>query len=282
MTTDKLEVAPVKSLEDCAKLRRICAKIGGWVHLFHEISLETGWRTSDVCRLRFDNINFKTGKTSITVAKQTRAAQTKAFRTLARKFIAPRLDAPDLTIFEYRRLTTLKTEAEFKTVLTDTEFALCQEAASKAKVKPDSKTLSANTVKMIERLREKDSGEEYVFARQFTEARNRKDLDGHISRQAVWKRFKQIGEMLENDGVTFTPGYGFSAYSLRKTYIYRVYANAKAKGKDGLSTARDAVGHSDIAVTKRYVMLDYDEAQEISAELFKQTGKTMLNAALAA
>ena len=51
-----------------------------WMALFWQISVATGWRTSDVCRLSYASIDWNDGTATIRVSKQTLSAESRAYR----------------------------------------------------------------------------------------------------------------------------------------------------------------------------------------------------------
>lgn len=262
------KVWPVKKAEDCATMQQIANKIGGWVALFHDISMGTGWRTGDVCALRFDDIDFDTGFVTISVAKQTKAAKTKAFMNVVRQAIENRRALADDNA-EFRRLTLIK-PVDFIPELTAEELKAAEKARANAKGKESVVALRPDIVERIKALQERDSANQWVFAKQFTESRNSGSLaDGHISRQSVWKRFRQIGAKLKEAGVKIPR---FSAYSLRKAFAYAIKRVADAAGRNGTAEACDALGHSSIAMTRKYLMLDIDEMIERQRRLWAAQG----------
>lgn len=257
------KVQPIKDAAGWQALEDQAHKAGGWVALFHDIAVATGWRTGDICGLRFDEIDFDEGRASITVDKQTKAARTRAFLRGVKTAISARLlDASDQ---EFRRLTLVK-PADFVPELTPGERAACEEMASKAKAKTDSKLLPPDVIDRIRALREQDTGNEWVFARQFTDGRNSKGMDGHVTRQAAWKAFKKLGAALKEAGVRVKK---FSVYSTRKIAAYMIMTMANAAGKDGKAAARDFLGHKDITTTEHYLCLDQEEADATQREFME-------------
>ncbi|EPY9681305.1 tyrosine-type recombinase/integrase, partial [Klebsiella pneumoniae] len=74
-------MTPVYDRDEQRKLReRIQQTQPDWVLLWWDIATVTGWRTSDVCNLRYSCINWETGTATIVVAKQTKAAEARASR----------------------------------------------------------------------------------------------------------------------------------------------------------------------------------------------------------
>lgn len=62
--------SPIYERGEQIKLReRIQQTQPEWVLLWWDISVVTGWRTADVCNLRYSSIDWEAGKATITVAK---------------------------------------------------------------------------------------------------------------------------------------------------------------------------------------------------------------------
>lgn len=283
-------VWPVKSKEGRNELYAQIAKLPPLYRLFGEIAVATGWRTTDICRLRFDDI--KNGKAKIVIAKQTKAAGTRAMMAFVRNIFDQRLETARanadhqqvaaLTWYQGRDLVAGKKGGKPKWVPRMNLFMakLLEEqpelqtsldlARGTADDKVDTKKLTPEILAQIKRLKERDSANQWVFAKQFTRTRNRGSLeDGPISRQSIWKVFKKIGEILDAKG--FLSG-AFSAYSLRKTVAYARYQNVNKTGRNGLEEARKFLGHSNAETTLKYLMIGEEENEVAQEEHIRDEG----------
>ncbi|MEI9716897.1 integrase [Moellerella wisconsensis] len=253
---------PIYDKREQAKLLDYMAKTQpDFVMIWWEISISTGWRTADVCRLQYSNIDFETGIATITVAKQSRAAESRAYRKglLAIKESRKRDAMMQGDAVQYMKLDAAPLES-FSSGLSDEEEQLISELVSSAPIKTDSKKLPAGLLKRLQRRQEMNLCDDYVFSRSQCSSNYGKTLDGHITRQAIWKRlcsvFAWFAKMVNSK-------LKLSAYSTRKTFAYNVM---KLAGADGLLLASEALGHSNPSVTRRYLGLA-SKCQEIQERL---------------
>ncbi|MEY8773399.1 hypothetical protein AB6T85_23630 [Erwinia sp. ACCC 02193] len=283
-------VRPVKAAADRAKVRQHIADNGpAWLLLFHDIALQTGWRTADICRLDRDAFNFTDGSVSITIAKQTKAAGTRAFMAAVRKELATMKDvalaANDLA--EFVRLNKLaivapacpgedetlgarvareETEATIGAIIGADALARAVDARRRAMAagrKTDTKLLHPATLAQIKRMLATHT-QPWLFSGRVTGSNRNKTASGHVTRQSVWRaldRLRDSDKTLRSIGVNCAK---FSAYSLRKSFAYSEFDRAEAAGKDGLAAARDSLGHSDSRITEAYLCRDEEEQEAIN------------------
>lgn len=225
-----------------------------WLSLFWQISVATGWRTSDVCRLEYSSIDWQNGTATITVSKQTLSAESRAYRKgllkvkETRKREALLANNPS----EYMHLDATPVES-FAASLSSEEESMIGEMVAAAPVKTDRKKLPVSLLKKLQERRENNFADDYVFSRSQSESNRSRWQSGHITRQAVWKRLavvfawfaKAVNEKLK-----------LSAYSARKCFAYALYQAAEKAGQSGLMAACTALGHGSPEVTRRYLGLD--------------------------
>lgn len=134
-------MTPVYDRDEQRKLReRIQQTQPDWVLLWWDIATVTGWRTSDVCNLRYSCINWETGTATIVVAKQTKAAEARATRkgieiVRQQRKDAARLAADHIAYMKWDSITCDALAAD----MSDEEQAIVFGLVAKADVKHDTK-----------------------------------------------------------------------------------------------------------------------------------------------
>lgn len=246
-TNSKLPIAECDQKAVRAKIRKDCPE---WMALFHEVSLITGWRTSDVCALSFSDIDFDTGRAEIVVQKQSKAAQSRALtkfiegQRAARK--ASAMAAGDFQ--EYMRLDAA-TRDDLAAELTPEQVEQARAAVQAAKLKTDSKTLPDHLIAKLRNLRERNHFDVFIFSRRLCASNRARGQEGHITRQSVWKWYSAVFEALKD---TIQNASRLSSYSTRKTFACAIL---KAAGGD-VATVMAMFGHSSIQMSLRYLGLD--------------------------
>lgn len=233
-----------------------------WMLVFHDLSLETGWRTSDVANLRYECIDFTKGEARIVVAKQTRSAQARALskglaqlRTTRKQAALSQGDAVGYMRWDAATRDELAADA------TPEEVEHLAHLISTAPKKIDTKRLSAG---LLARLKDMESaafwGDGFIFSRALTASNaTRLQSGAPITRQTVWARFRAVFDELAG---LLEQAVELSAYSLRKTWARRLY---EATGKS-IGAVMAQFGHSSAQMSMRYLSLD-DEAAEAQARM---------------
>ena len=235
--------------------------------LFWRVSIATGWRTSDVCELRFSDIDFNTGKATIVVNKQTKAAEARAYNKCL-KLAQERMKkaaamAGDLHQYMIIDQTSYKDIMEVMTPdqVTTLESELLK-AVSTAPQKIDTKKLPVKVLDEIKARQEANIFDDYVFSRRLMRSHRAKNESGHCSRQGVWKALKTVFVWFSAE---VNGALKLSAYSSRKTFAYNMM-----KGKDGkgnfVSEVCEAFGHSSLSITFKYLSLQ-SKADELQAQM---------------
>ncbi len=242
-----------------------------WLRVFWLLSIETGWRTGDVCRLSYRDFDLAAGSCEITVAKQTKAAQARAARAVVMAHIdeARELAALAGEIPRWQRLGKLNPEQYLDTLAGDERDSLLAEiqaAADNARPKIDTKQLSPQLVAELRRMQAENAPFDFVFDRRILASNRAAGVrDGeneHISRQCVWRKMRdvfqaalnmapQLRKVVRAGRELLVKVMRYSAYSSRKTSLSLV---ATAAGKVDLAAAASFIGHADTKVTERYVM----------------------------
>lgn len=247
---------------------RIKAVLDESYWLWYRVSVDTGWRTTDCCELKFSDINFETGEVCITVNKQTRSATARAANATMKKWHTTLMNrafmSGDATL--YMKIN----EAGYKGIeqfLTEDDIGKFEadviNAVNNADVKRDKRKLSKVALDAIKERMERNIWDDYVFSRHLLKSNRAKNVDGCLTRQSIWKAMKSVftwfvGKIVGTDKL--------SAYSTRKTYAYNLLQKAREAGKDGLSIVCDSLGHSSISMTKKYLGLATD-AEELQAAM---------------
>ncbi|EFL9897495.1 integrase, partial [Escherichia coli] len=136
-------MTPVYDRDEQRKLReRIQQTQPDWVLLWWDIATVTGWRTSDVCNLRYSCVNWETGQATIIVAKQTKAAEARATRKGIEIVRQQRKDAARLAAdhIAYMKWDSIGCD-ELAADMNDEEQAIVFGLVAKADVKHDTKQL---------------------------------------------------------------------------------------------------------------------------------------------
>lgn len=256
-------MTPVYEREEQRKLReRIRNTQPDWVLLWWDIATVTGWRTSDVCNLRYSCINWETGKATIVVAKQTKAAEARATRKGIEIVRQQRKDAARITAdhIAYMKWDSISCD-ELAADMSDDEQSIVFELVSKAEVKHDTKQLPAGIIK---RLRERQArnfvDDDLVFSRSQIESNRCHSLEGSVSRQTIWRKLHNVMTWFTR---FINSKLRLSAYSSRKIAAFNLMS---AGGEQGLLVASEMLGHSNPSITRTYLQLG-SKASEIQFNL---------------
>lgn len=255
--------SPVYERDEQIKLReRIQKTQPEWVLLWWDISVVTGWRTADVCNLRYSCIDWETGKATITVAKQTKAAEARATRKgveLVRKARkdACRLSGDHVGYMQWDSATADEIAAH----MTAEEQEACFELVSRADVKRDTKQLPPGILRRLRERQERNLiDDDLVFSRSQIESNRCASLDGPITRQSVWRRLHTVCTWFMRH---VNAKLRLSAYSTRKIAAFNMMRRG---GEQGLLIASEMLGHSNPAVTRTYLQLG-SQAGELQAAM---------------
>lgn len=272
-TSDKKKTntkQPIYELDDQrAILDRIKDTLDPTYSLWWRVAVSTGWRTADVCRLQFSDINFDDGTATIVVAKQTKAAEARAYNKALKTYRdeLKRQAAMSGDLNRYMQLDQLDhkqlLDSDMITIEQRAELeALITDAVSRAPVKRDTKTLPKNVLNEIMERMERNIFDDYVFSRRLMAANSIKNKDGHLSRVGVWKALKAVFTWFTN---AIGKKLKLSAYSSRKTFAYRML-RGKSGREQNLTEVMQAFGHSSIQMTMKYLGLS-SKADELQREL---------------
>lgn len=261
--------SPIHSrIEQQAIQARIDSELGSTYSLWWRLAIATGYRTTDVCEIKFSDIDFSTGTVAITINKQTRAATARAANRVLKEWHFKLKQKAhqagdhklylDIDISGYKQIEQFLTDEDMRQLEVD-----LTEAVNNAPVKRDSKKLPKKLLDEIKKRQEMNIWDDYVFSRHLAGSNRARNCDGNITRQAVWKALKPIFDWFASK---VNGEIKLSAYSSRKTYAINLMNQAVSMGKDGLSIVCDSLGHSSISQTKKYLMLS-SEAQKIQAQM---------------
>lgn len=270
-TTGTNSKSPVYDrIEQQKVLSRIESELDPMYSLFWRISVATGWRTSDVIELEFNNINFDTGIASIVINKQTRAAEARAFNKVLenwkqqlKKEAALQGDANRhmvVDMCEVGNIQTLMTVEQIGKLEIDLQLAV-----NNAPVKRDSKKLPKVVLDIIKDRMDKNHHDNFIFSRSLSSSNRAVNEEGHITRQAVWKGLKAVFVWFKAE---VNGALKLSAYSTRKTFAYRMLKGITGK-ENNIGEVMQAFGHSSIQMTFKYLGLasKADELQAAMAEV---------------
>ncbi|KAB0545392.1 tyrosine-type recombinase/integrase [Pantoea stewartii] len=243
---------PVYDRDEQRKLReRIQQTQPDWVLLWWDISVVTGWRTSDVCNLRYSCINWETGQCTIVVAKQTKAAEARATRKGIEIVRRQRKDAARIAgdHIAYMQWDSASCDA-LAADMTEAEQAIVFDLVSRAEVKHDTKQLPPGVINRLrDRLERNLIDDDLVFSRSQIESNRCSTLNGSVTRQTIWKKLHGVVQWFTR---VINTKLRLSAYSTRKIAAFNVMA---AGGDQGLLIASELLGHSNPAITRTYLQL---------------------------
>ncbi|WP_312354441.1 tyrosine-type recombinase/integrase [Pantoea vagans] len=260
-----------EALHDAADRQKVAAYMrehsAPWLRAWYILSLETGWRTADVCRLTWNDIDLDTGTATIVVAKQTKAAQSRAARAVVLRYIEQDKQAAIMRgdIPAWQRLTRIAPDQYVQASPDGDMLAEVQQAANDAPPKIDRKQLSPQLVAELQRMKQ-GSPFEFVFDRRIIGSNRaagiRPGENEHVSRQAVWRLMRDVfmtalqvvpvvTKVVRAGRELLVRVMRYSAYSSRKTSLSLVATGA---GKIDLAAAAAFIGHVDTKVTERYVL----------------------------
>lgn len=254
---------PVYDRDEQRKLReRVQQTQPEWMLLWWDISVCTGWRTSDVCSLRYSNINWETGKTTIVVAKQTKAAEARASRKGIEIVRQQRKDAARIAgdHIAYMQWDSISCD-ELAALMTDAEQAIVFDLVSRADVKHDTKQLPPGIIKRLRQRQERNLvDDDLVFSRSQVESNRCQSLEGSVTRQTIWKKLHSVMEWFNH---FINAKLRLSAYSTRKIAAFNLMS---AGGEQGLLIASEMLGHSNPSITRTYLQLS-SKAADIQSQL---------------
>lgn len=260
-------MTPVYDRDEQRKLReRIQQTQPDWVLLWWDISVVTGWRTSDVCNLRYSCVNWETGQCTIVVAKQTKAAEARATRkgieiVRQQRKDAARIAADHVAYMQWDSATCDELAAD----MTEAEQAIVFDLVSRAEVKHDTKQLPPGVIKRLrERLERNLVDDDLVFSRSQIESNRCATLNGAVSRQAIWKKLHGVVQWFTR---FINTKLRLSAYSTRKIAAFNVMS---AGGEQGLLIASELLGHSNPSITRTYLQLG-SKASAIQSRMALET-----------
>ncbi|TLU68309.1 integrase [Enterobacter sp. MF024] len=254
---------PVYDRDEQRKLReRVQQTQPEWMLLWWDISVCTGWRTSDVCSLRYSNINWETGKVTIIVAKQTKAAEARASRKGIEIVRQQRKDAARIAgdHIAYMQWDSISCD-ELAALMTDAEQAIVFDLVSRADVKHDTKQLPLGIIKRLRQRQERNLvDDDLVFSRSQIESNRCQSLEGSVTRQTIWKKLHSVMEWFNH---FINAKLRLSAYSTRKIAAFNLMS---AGGEQGLLIASEMLGHSNPSITRTYLQLS-SKAADIQSRL---------------
>lgn len=234
-----------------------------WLGVFVQCSLETGGRTADIASLRYENVDFETGKLTYTVSKQTKAAQARALAKGLREIRESRMNAclvaSDAAGF---MRWSVATRDELAAAASPAELDRLQTLVASAPRKVDTKRLSPDLLRRLKVMRDQNFFDDFIFSRALTSSNRSRMESGHaITRSTMWARMRAVFRACAEQ-ITNAPK--LSCYSLRKSFAVALY---RAAGNSVAAVMR-AMGHSSEAMSLRYMGLD-DTCAEAQAAMVR-------------
>jgi len=230
-------------------------------HLVFKLGVDTGYRISDLINIRYENIDFHTGKVTVVEQKGTKAnaarARLKVLSSVKNELIAYYSDNTkkmmSVFITPPKDIYSL-VPGDLKSSIDDRIKKAMDSAPQKIRVtKISEKTLTLIRARQ-RKYKRVDGG--YIFSKATFKNSNRAiNQEGVISRQSCWRVFKTLTGFLASIGDNVSVG----CHSLRKAFVYAVYV---ASGND-IALAVKLSGHSSVTMTMKY--LGMDDSSELAA-----------------
>ena len=257
--------APISEPDQATIRAYIEANEPAWLLAFYDVSLITGWRTSDCASLRYDAIDWDAGAVTITVAKQTKAAQARALakglKEIRESRQAAALAASDAAGF---MRWSVATRDELAAAASPAELDRLQTLVASAPRKVDTKRLSPDLLRRLAAMKDAAFWQDgFVFSRALTASNRSRMESGHaITRSTMWARmrgvFRACAEQIS------TAASSLSAYSLRKTAAVALY---HASGKS-VAVVMRIFGWSSETMALKYLGVE-DEAARVQAAMVR-------------
>lgn len=221
-----------------------------WLGVFVQCSLETGGRTADIASLRYENVDFETGKLTYTVAKQTKSAQARAYARGLKEIRESRMNAclvaSDAAGF---MRWSVATRDELAADASPAECDRLGYLVSSAPRKIDVKELSPDLLRRLAQMKKEAFWNDgFIFSRALTSSNRCRMESGHaITRSTMWARMKAVfaacAEQIE------TTVNQLSVYSLRKSHALAIYRLAG----NSVAAVMASFGHSSESMSLKYL-----------------------------
>jgi len=229
-------------------------------HLIWRIGTETGYRITDITEIRYEDVNFDKGTITIAENKGTKArkarARLKVLEQVKNELIAFHSAQPQemmkVFITPVKDIYPLVTELMRPLVDTRIEKAM-NDAPAKTRTAKVSKRTTVMLKTRMERYSAIDEGN--VFSRRTLTSNRARNAEGVITRQACWKVFSKLTEVLNGLGEAIKVG----CHSLRKIFARHLY---HATNKD-IGLLMRTIGHSSPEMSLRYIGIT--ETEELNA-----------------
>ncbi|PSW20636.1 integrase [Photobacterium sanctipauli] len=235
-------------------------------YLIWRIGIETGLRITDITELRYDDIDIETRKVRVMENKGTRARQAKARLNVLNQvkeellvyFQNNKRQLLDVYMAQPQDIISLIPAAWKSKVEKRIDDAVAQ-AAPRWRVAYLTKDTVRQLVARSQRWKGKDNG--FVFSRSTLASNRARNQKGVISRQACWKVFSQLTDVL----ATIHKRVKVGCHSTRKSFARHLYFSS---GKD-ISLLMSVIGHQSVTTTLRYIGVSDDEASSAQLQLHR-------------
>jgi integrase len=260
-------VQPIKDKLALKESARFIAKQGLAYQAIYHIGIGSGFRTTDITELQWEDIDFKNGTVTIAENKGTRQAQArqrlKVLEQVKNELIA--LNADDTRKMMQLFITKVKDIYELipNEMLKSVDQRI-EQAMTKAKAKIRTAKLSPKALTALRELWSKFGhlGEKSVFHRMVLRNSNRaKNDEGVITRQSVYKLFKRLEAHLVLAGHRTL---NLGAHSARKTSALCLYIASN----HNIALVMSVFGWSSEAMVLRYLCIGENESASVFDEAF--------------
>ena len=234
-------------------------------HLIWRVGTETGFRITDITEIQYKDIDFNSGTVRIAENKGTKAraarARLKVLEQVKNELIAANSSSPEkmMQVFITPAKEIYPLVTDLMRPMVDKRITEAMEAAPE---KFRTAKLSKRTLSMLktrqERYRAIDEGS--VFSRRTLSSNRARNTEGVITRQACWKVFSKLTDLLVSLGEQIKVG----CHSLRKIFARHLYF---ATDKD-IGLLMRTIGHSSPEMSLRYIGITQEEELNAQDKLF--------------
>lgn len=257
-------------------------------HLIYLISVSTGARISDVCKMHIDNFDLDNAKVTFyenkgskaNMARAKHAVLVKMHKVLLQHYSGDKENSFEVGVMRPREVYgkqlckktgkpvgkvvfhPLVPEFMQPRILKEVEIAV-----HGAEFKEKTARITPQIIQLIKERQAKYGAinDGFLFSKLSLKSnRARGNGEGVITRQSCWKVFSQISEFVTSLGEKLK----VSCHGLRKTYCRQMYINS---GND-IAKVMKFIGHADVGQTLTYLGIKQDDDRHIHHDFAKQCG----------
>lgn len=268
-------VTPIKSKQLKLAAKWISKQAPYYQAIYH-IGTGSGFRTSDICRLRWSNVNLDKGTVSIEESKGTLASKARARLKVLTDFKNELIAMHTGDTAKMMQIFITKPKDIYplaKSLLAASCVAALdariEQAKKNAPVKSRTAKLSPNAILALRKLKDKHTvggaylGGDSIFAKCIVSDSNRAvGCEGVLSRQSVYRLYKRLQQHLESIGEAIGK---LGAHSGRKTAALMLYVSSG----HNIGLVMQVMGWSSEQMVLRYLGLNNDDSDAAFEKAFE-------------